>query len=207
MATAVMTPDEPRGHSAPQRPIVLALNCDRASQYLIENEVLMCLGLNLMRIDVNIDARLTSVGDATASVKDLAEVYENEPFKNLRRFVRDPGWLAEQVHENIITAVQKTSYAFDYDGERVKVVLVSQDLLGGDGNVMEGTLPWLYSKAAFFSIGPQPDKRPRRIWTTPIHRPEVGGQPVPTCFTCGTPMRPAGSCYVCEGCGSTRGCG
>ena len=22
------------------------------------------------------------------------------------------------------------------------------------------------------------------------------------CFTCGTKMRPAGSCYVCEGCGA-----
>jgi ribonucleoside-diphosphate reductase alpha chain len=28
----------------------------------------------------------------------------------------------------------------------------------------------------------------------------------PICFTCGTKMRPAGSCYVCEGCGSTSGC-
>ena len=25
-------------------------------------------------------------------------------------------------------------------------------------------------------------------------------------MTCGTKMRPAGSCYVCEGCGSTSGC-
>ncbi len=28
----------------------------------------------------------------------------------------------------------------------------------------------------------------------------------PLCFTCGTKMRPAGSCYVCEGCGNTSGC-
>ncbi|HEV7172608.1 vitamin B12-dependent ribonucleotide reductase [Pedococcus sp.] len=28
----------------------------------------------------------------------------------------------------------------------------------------------------------------------------------PMCMTCGTKMRPAGSCYVCEGCGSTSGC-
>ncbi len=28
----------------------------------------------------------------------------------------------------------------------------------------------------------------------------------PMCLTCGTKMRPAGSCYVCEGCGSTSGC-
>jgi len=28
----------------------------------------------------------------------------------------------------------------------------------------------------------------------------------PLCMTCGTKMRPAGGCYVCEGCGSTSGC-
>jgi ribonucleoside-diphosphate reductase alpha chain len=32
------------------------------------------------------------------------------------------------------------------------------------------------------------------------------GADAPLCFTCGTTMRPAGSCYVCEGCGSTSGC-
>ncbi|WP_410578595.1 vitamin B12-dependent ribonucleotide reductase [Amycolatopsis sp. lyj-108] len=28
----------------------------------------------------------------------------------------------------------------------------------------------------------------------------------PLCMTCGTKMRPAGSCYACEGCGATSGC-
>jgi ribonucleoside-diphosphate reductase alpha chain len=28
----------------------------------------------------------------------------------------------------------------------------------------------------------------------------------PLCMTCGTKMRPSGSCYLCEGCGSTSGC-
>ncbi|RCK71381.1 vitamin B12-dependent ribonucleotide reductase [Desertihabitans brevis] len=28
----------------------------------------------------------------------------------------------------------------------------------------------------------------------------------PLCYVCGTKMRPSGSCYVCEGCGSTSGC-
>ncbi|HEX8508585.1 MAG TPA: vitamin B12-dependent ribonucleotide reductase, partial [Propionibacteriaceae bacterium] len=37
---------------------------------------------------------------------------------------------------------------------------------------------------------------------------EISGTSVdaPLCFTCGTKMRPSGSCYVCEGCGSTSGC-
>ncbi|NLE98959.1 MAG: vitamin B12-dependent ribonucleotide reductase, partial [Propionibacterium sp.] len=28
----------------------------------------------------------------------------------------------------------------------------------------------------------------------------------PLCMTCGTKMRPSGSCYACEGCGATTGC-
>jgi len=28
----------------------------------------------------------------------------------------------------------------------------------------------------------------------------------PLCMSCGIKMRPSGSCYVCEGCGSTSGC-
>ena len=37
---------------------------------------------------------------------------------------------------------------------------------------------------------------------------ESMGQSVdaPLCLTCGTKMRPSGSCYVCEGCGATSGC-
>jgi len=37
---------------------------------------------------------------------------------------------------------------------------------------------------------------------------KLTGQAVdaPLCFTCGTKMRPSGSCYVCEGCGATSGC-
>jgi ribonucleoside-diphosphate reductase alpha chain len=28
----------------------------------------------------------------------------------------------------------------------------------------------------------------------------------PLCYSCGAKMQPAGSCYVCTGCGSTSGC-
>jgi ribonucleoside-diphosphate reductase alpha chain len=37
---------------------------------------------------------------------------------------------------------------------------------------------------------------------------EITGTSVdaPLCLICGTKMRPSGSCYVCEGCGSTSGC-
>ncbi|WP_244931588.1 vitamin B12-dependent ribonucleotide reductase [Nocardioides sp. W7] len=49
---------------------------------------------------------------------------------------------------------------------------------------------------------------PREAHTTAELLEKLSGTAVdsPLCFTCGTKMRPAGSCYVCEGCGSTSGC-
>ncbi|MCH1867595.1 vitamin B12-dependent ribonucleotide reductase [Nocardioides sp. CFH 31398] len=49
---------------------------------------------------------------------------------------------------------------------------------------------------------------PREAHTSAELLEKVTGTAVdsPLCFTCGTKMRPAGSCHVCEGCGSTSGC-
>ena len=49
---------------------------------------------------------------------------------------------------------------------------------------------------------------PGRARTTSELFEEITGTSVdaPLCLTCGTKMRPSGSCYVCEGCGSTSGC-
>lgn len=43
---------------------------------------------------------------------------------------------------------------------------------------------------------------------TPAERPASEGfmADAPLCITCGTKMRPSGSCYACEGCGATSGC-
>jgi adenosylcobalamin-dependent ribonucleoside-diphosphate reductase len=75
----------------------------------------------------------------------------------------------------------------------------------------------------------QPPHPERAVVTPPVQPHPSAGQPVaaglaphssielieaqqgrtadaPLCLTCGSKMRPAGSCYVCEGCGSTSGC-
>ncbi len=42
---------------------------------------------------------------------------------------------------------------------------------------------------------------------TPAPRaPEALGADAPLCYSCGSKMQPAGSCYVCPSCGSTSGC-
>lgn len=52
------------------------------------------------------------------------------------------------------------------------------------------------------------DPEPKAAHTSAELLEQITGTAVdsPLCFTCGTKMRPAGSCYVCEGCGSTSGC-
>ena len=52
-------------------------------------------------------------------------------------------------------------------------------------------------------------KEPRREahTTTELVELQLGKEAdAPLCMTCGTKMRPAGSCYACEGCGATSGC-
>jgi ribonucleoside-diphosphate reductase alpha chain len=40
----------------------------------------------------------------------------------------------------------------------------------------------------------------------PASKIEIKYADAPLCYNCGQKMRPAGSCFVCEGCGSTSGC-
>ncbi|MFI6905213.1 vitamin B12-dependent ribonucleotide reductase [Nonomuraea sp. NPDC050394] len=51
---------------------------------------------------------------------------------------------------------------------------------------------------------PAAEPAPGRELTLESHQRFTADAPL--CMTCGTKMRPAGSCYVCEGCGSTSGC-
>ena len=39
-----------------------------------------------------------------------------------------------------------------------------------------------------------------------LHSAQARSADAPLCMNCGTKMRPAGSCYACEGCGATSGC-
>jgi ribonucleoside-diphosphate reductase alpha chain len=45
---------------------------------------------------------------------------------------------------------------------------------------------------------------PQTIDLTP--KPQAHAADAPLCYSCGSKMQPAGSCYVCPSCGSTSGC-
>jgi ribonucleoside-diphosphate reductase alpha chain len=65
---------------------------------------------------------------------------------------------------------------------------------------------------------PPADRKPADLGSESVPQPRAGSSveliesrqgrvaDAPLCLTCGTKMRPAGSCYVCEGCGATSGC-
>lgn len=214
MTTAVMAPDDPHGHNAPLRPIVLALNCATASQYLSENEVLMCLGLQLIRIDIEADWRLSSTEIASAEMFELSKLYDWMTFKDLSQSVRDPRWLREQFIFRLEDRIKDHVFNKEYDPSKVKVVLLDERLTQGDGNVLQELLTNHYPGAALFRISKHSDRRPHRIWMKPSSHPEgdevgyttVDRERVPLCPSCGKAMRPAGSGFVCKGCGNTLGC-
>ncbi|GAB3708231.1 vitamin B12-dependent ribonucleotide reductase [Nocardiopsis oceani] len=63
--------------------------------------------------------------------------------------------------------------------------------------------------AASTESAPAAPKEEQPTGTAPAaEAPRTGGfvADAPLCITCGTKMRPSGSCYACEGCGATSGC-
>ncbi|GAB3756998.1 vitamin B12-dependent ribonucleotide reductase [Microlunatus parietis] len=63
-------------------------------------------------------------------------------------------------------------------------------------------------KSTDTEAGPAATPADPNVHTTAELVESISGTSVdaPLCFSCGTKMRPSGSCYVCEGCGSTSGC-
>jgi len=72
-------------------------------------------------------------------------------------------------------------------------------------SLVDGEAPVADTKPVEVSIAKE---APKSVHTSAELMEAITGTAVdsPLCFTCGTKMRPAGSCYVCEGCGSTSGC-
>jgi ribonucleoside-diphosphate reductase alpha chain len=72
---------------------------------------------------------------------------------------------------------------------------------GGNGHDAGGTS----KPEALAEKGPELIAAPE-LKPNPEARVEVKYSDAPLCYNCGNKMRPAGSCFVCEGCGSTSGC-
>ena len=90
--------------------------------------------------------------------------------------------------------------------ERIATVASSYGTSGGltEAEVGLGNTPDL----SLLEVGPPEIKRADMPHSTVelLERQQSTVDDAPLCMTCGVKMRPAGSCYVCESCGSTSGC-
>ncbi len=73
----------------------------------------------------------------------------------------------------------------------------------GEGGAASGSPP-AAEKVLQETAKPTPRSAHSSTELIEVHQGRTADAPL--CLTCGTKMRPAGSCYVCEGCGSTSGC-
>ncbi|MBK0868553.1 MAG: vitamin B12-dependent ribonucleotide reductase [Saccharopolyspora sp.] len=95
----------------------------------------------------------------------------------------------------IFTNEERTAQTSDYDSEP------------GGGSVDLDTMRSTVDYPAAQAQEPAQEDDHRAGSSTELLELRLGkAADAPLCMTCGTKMRPSGSCYLCEGCGSTSGC-
>ena len=135
-----------------------------------------------------------------------------------RRLALDYLSFDERAELGIYTASERARYVEtgSYLSEEDEAALPEAELLkndAGDELVVDhagANQPALIAAPRPVIASLQPPTLPSRpeAHTTSELFEAITGREVdaPLCMTCGTKMRPSGSCYVCEGCGSTSGC-
>jgi len=119
-----------------------------------------------------------------------------------RRLALDYLTFEQRAELGIYTAAERVRHVEtgSYLPEEEDEVSESQSLRADAGDLVDTTAPDIVAA----SVRPAPVT----ARTTSELLETITGTSVdaPLCLTCGTKMRPSGSCYVCEGCGSTSGC-
>jgi ribonucleoside-diphosphate reductase alpha chain len=118
-----------------------------------------------------------------------------------RRLALDYLPLEKRAQLGIFTADERTAQVSDSYG--------SAPVESGDSVDLEGLRTTVDSSSKPAEVAKtEPKPEPVHVGSsTELMELQLGkAADAPLCMTCGTKMRPAGSCYVCEGCGSTSGC-
>ena len=127
-----------------------------------------------------------------------------------RRLALDYLTFDERAELGIYTATERARYVEtgSYLSEEDEAALPESELLKSDaGDVIQVDAAGPNQPALI--AAPRPVFQSlRQPHTTSELVEAITGREVdaPLCLTCGTKMRPSGSCYVCEGCGATSGC-
>jgi transcriptional regulator with XRE-family HTH domain/Zn-dependent peptidase ImmA (M78 family) len=128
-----------------------------------------------------------------------------------RRLALDHLPFEQRAELGILSAAERAAQAAGQDPAEVDPIELAQSF-GGEIDYPERTKPSPQPPAPAQS-SPAPPATPTEQRTAAPHSTaelvetqQGRTADAPLCLTCGTKMRPAGSCYVCEGCGSTSGC-
>ncbi|SER62764.1 ribonucleoside-diphosphate reductase alpha chain [Propionibacterium cyclohexanicum] len=127
-----------------------------------------------------------------------------------RRLALDHLDFDERAELGIYTADERTHYVEtgSYLSEEDEAAMIESEALKNDAAddiKVDGPGPRQPSLIDVDAISQAPLHAPHT--TTEVMEQLTGESfDAPLCMTCGTKMRPSGSCYICEGCGSTSGC-
>ncbi|HEU5416867.1 MAG TPA: LAGLIDADG family homing endonuclease [Streptosporangiaceae bacterium] len=153
-------------------------------------------------------AKFTNMRFEPAGITDDADIRMASSVMDyiFRRLAMDHLSYDERSELGILTTAERTaqlagedpasSAAEDIDPEELAQSAPVENVPASQAKGTE----WVSARPSAESL-PQP-----RSSTELIESQQGRTADAPLCLTCGTKMRPAGSCYVCEGCGSTSGC-
>jgi ribonucleoside-diphosphate reductase alpha chain len=102
----------------------------------------------------------------------------------------------------IFTAEERAATVASSYGSAPAAAPVEEEL---DPETLRGGVP-IEHPVESDEAGERPAPVEARSSTELIEAQQGTAADAPLCLTCGVKMRPAGSCYVCESCGSTSGC-
>jgi ribonucleoside-diphosphate reductase alpha chain len=108
----------------------------------------------------------------------------------------------------IHTAEERQRYLDTGSHQPISAGSTAAELVSDDTADVEAATAEAEAVAAEVSVDDVAKEAPATAHTSAELLEVITGAAVdsPLCMNCGTKMRPAGSCHVCEGCGSTSGC-
>ncbi len=151
-------------------------------------------------------AKFTNMRFEPAGITDDADIRMASSVMDyiFRRLALDHLSYEQRSELGILTTEERTAQLNGEDPAPVTDELDPEDLAQ---SVPVEKAPRPHPEAAEVAAAHSATAAPATPSTTELiesHQGRVADAPL--CLTCGTKMRPAGSCYVCEGCGSTSGC-
>ena len=126
-----------------------------------------------------------------------------------RRLALDYMSFDERAELGIYTASERARFVEtgSYIEEETEEISEAESLKNDAGDQVDtDAVEHTFELATVAHAGDKPARASAHTTAELIEKVTGTSVDAPLCFTCGTKMRPSGSCYVCEGCGSTSGC-